>query len=59
MTRRLYDVKEIKYNVFGVYSKDFGSKGGWDLLMTFPTEEDANNYIVRLIKLVKLNKELK
>lgn len=48
MKRRLYDIKPIG-KAFGVYSRNFGSEGGYHLIKAFHTEEEANQYIKEII----------
>lgn len=53
MHKRLYDIKEIKSTpsqiVFGLYSRNFGSEGGWHLLQTFIHKEKAEEYLIMLV----------
>jgi hypothetical protein len=49
MKCRLYDVRPLS-KVYGVYSKDFGPDGGWHLIKTFSLEEDANRYVIALLR---------
>ena len=48
MKRRLYEIKPVG-KIYGVYSRDFGSDGGNHLIKTFYTEEEAKQYVTKII----------
>ena len=45
MSKRRYWIIKPVGIVYGVYSKDFGSEGGYHLIKTLHTEEEANEYV--------------
>jgi len=41
----VYKVEKINNYAYGVYKKNIGASGGWHLIKTFHTEEEAHEFI--------------
>jgi len=48
MHEKVYKIEKINSFAFGVYSRNFGSEGGWHQLRCFFTYDEAERFIKSL-----------